>query len=424
MENLIDSSVSNVAGRFLFSSLHDRAIAVMKFLSSVAKELGVAEHVFVVGGAVRNYLMGEKIKDADVVLDSIAIGHGRDANWFAREVAKRVTAPTNVTTNQYGVGILTIKGPFVYDGQDLNGEIIEVANARKESYTGDGFGKGKGYKPTDVQPATIQEDILRRDFTVNTLLWRLLDLAEGPDKAEVIDLTGLGRQHVKERLLDTPLDPDRTFSDDPTRILRLGKFFLKYGLKPSSAVVEAIRRNAHKLQDMPWEAVGNILVRDLMPTVGAAKGLKFLKDFGILPSLVEMVQKTPPFAAYLTRQVASGNHDVDFLLDLADENLEPKALGFLSPAQRVALRSLASSMGTELAKKFLAVLKSPPVDSLALIEEFRLQGRDRGALVPMARVILLDHPELMDNPQAINSLIRQQLQNRLGDEIAGMITGK
>lgn len=234
--------------------------SLMMFLAREANQLGVGQHVYVVGGAVRNHLMGLPPKDIDVVVDSVSLGKGRDSAWFAEQVQRAIPTQTDLTTNQYGVAILTVKGSWVLDGQDLRGEVIEIANARKESYAGAG-GKGKGYKPDEVVPATITEDVNRREFTFNTLLWRMLDLAEGPDKAEVIDLTGVGRQHLREKLIQTPLDPDRTFSDDPTRMLRLVRFAVKYDMKVHPDVAAAVRRNAHRLMDMPWEAVGALLVR-------------------------------------------------------------------------------------------------------------------------------------------------------------------
>jgi tRNA nucleotidyltransferase/poly(A) polymerase len=384
----------------------------MKFLSKVSKTEGVAPHVYVVGGAVRNFLMGVPVKDVDIVIDSVALG-GYDSERFAKAVAEAIPAPTSLVTNQYGVAILTIKGDWILDGINLRGEVIEIANARKESYEGSG-GKGKGYKPTDVQPATIHEDIYRREFTVNTLLWRLLDLTSGPEHAEIVDLTGLGKQHLEERILQTPLDPDRTFKDDPTRILRLGKFLLKYGLKPSPDVLAAARRQAPQLQHMPWEAVATIVVRDILHTAGARKGLRFLEELGVLPVLVELVQKTPPFAAFLSRQFTNGDHSVELLLDLADLGLETKALGFLSKSQQELLRSLVTGLSHSESRKFFDVLKTPPTDNLALIEEFGLVGKERGVLVPWAREILLEHPEWADRPALLNDSLRERLRRLPG----------
>lgn len=386
-----------------------KAVALMKFLARVAIKNGVAEHVYVVGGAVRNHLMGITPKDIDVVVDSVSVGQGRDSEWFARKVADAIPVQTNLTTNQYGVAILTVKGEWVLDGVDLMGEVIEVANARKESYDGAG-GKGKGYKPTDVAPATIEEDVLRREFTFNTLLWRMLDLAHGPEKAEVIDITGLGRQHLEEKLIATPVDPDKTFRDDPTRQLRILKFLLRYDLKISPDVVASVKRNAHRLKDMPWEAVGNILVGDILKSAKATHGIRVMKSLGILDVLVEMIQETPPFAAYLTKQLANGNHSVELLLELADLGIAGRVLSFLTTEQRARFKELAQSMGGDESRQFLEVLRVPPVDNAALIQEFSLEGRDRGLLVPLAREAILLDPSLATHEVRLNDRVREALR--------------
>lgn len=403
---VMTNSITHVASRFMSAEEHRRSIALMKFLSSVARRLGVAEHIYVVGGAVRNFVISQPIKDIDVVIDSIALG-GKDSEWFAAQVARAIPVATNLTTNQYGVAILTVKGQWILDGEDLAGEVIEIANARKESYSGAG-GKGKGYKPTDVQPATIEEDVFRREFTFNTLLWRLLDLASGPDKAEVIDLTGVGRQHLEERLMHTPLDPDRTFTDDPTRMLRAIKFFVKYGLKLSSEVSASIKRNADKLHNMPWEAVATILVRDILETPKAREALKLMQALGLVDVLADMIRQSKPFASFMAGQMTL-DQDAQLLLDLAGLGLGDKAVSFLSPAQQERVREITVGMPRAEATTFLQALKQPPVDNMALITEFNIPPRDRGVLSQRARQMLLDDPTLVGSPARLTQKMRESM---------------
>lgn len=241
--------------------LHDKSIALMRFLSRVSESLGVGDHVYVVGGAVRNFVINRPINDIDIVIDSVALGGGRDSAWFANALQRAILpAQTSYVTNQYGVAILTVQGPWVLDGFDMSGEVIEIANARKESYGGAG---GKGYKPSEVEPATIEEDVARREFSFNTMLWRLSELASGPDKAQIIDLTGCGLDDLRRGLMRCPSDPDKTFSDDPTRMLRLVRFAVKYGFQPTPDVIDAVRRNASKLVNVPQNAVAQLLIKIL-----------------------------------------------------------------------------------------------------------------------------------------------------------------
>jgi len=415
------SQALQVVSRFINASSHARSVALMKFLSRATIDLGVAKSVFIVGGAVRNFLMdpdGSKypIKDLDVVIDSIALG--KDSEWLAKNLAQAIPAPTNITINAYGVAILTVKGEWELDGIPMRGEVIEIANARKESY-GESGGKGKGYKPTDVQPATIEDDVVRRDFTLNSLLWRMLDLANGPDKAEVIDLTGLGMQHLEERMLHTPLDPDRTFSDDPTRMLRLIKFSIKYELDLTDEVAASVRRNAHKMKQMPWEAIATILVRDILNTSQARDALLTMAHLGLIEPLADMIQSEPAFASYMAKQFSNGNRAVALLLDLSDLGLGSQPVGFLTKPQQIRLREITTGMVSDEADKFFEKLKKPPIDNAALIAEFNLQGRDRGALAPLAREAMLDTPRLAFQAGRLQDVVRAALGTSTRGRTAG-----
>lgn len=147
--------------------LHQKSIAIMKMLSHLADTLGVGDHVYVVGGAVRNFVINKPIKDIDLVIDSIALG-GRGSDWFADNLIKFVNGTKdNSAVDQYGVAIVSLPSDFDFDGVDLSKEVIEIANARTEKYGGD---SGKGYKPSEVIPASIEDDVIRREFTFNCLV--------------------------------------------------------------------------------------------------------------------------------------------------------------------------------------------------------------------------------------------------------------
>lgn len=388
---------------------NQKTTGLMRILSDVANHNGVGNHIYVVGGAVRNHLLGVPVKDIDVVVDSVAL-EGKDSDWFAKKVAKAIPVNSNVTTNQYGVAIITVCGDWTLDGAQMSGEVIEIANARKESYGGSG--KGKGYKPTDVQPATIEEDVYRREFTVNTLLWRLGDLTNGPDGAEVIDITGLGLRHLSEKVIQTPLDPDRTFSDDPTRMLRAIKFLVKYGLQISPEVETSIRKNAEKLQNMPWEAVSTILVQNILSGTGAREALVTMKPFGLIEVLAKMIATQRPFASFMAGQFQTTSHDVLLLLDMADLGLGSQSLGFLTTSQQASLRQIASSMTLAERTAFTALLRRPQVDNEGLISEFKLSGRDRQEPVRLAREALLQDPSLFYRPNEVENFIRVGLSSR------------
>jgi tRNA nucleotidyltransferase/poly(A) polymerase len=366
----------------------------MKFLSNVARKLGVAEHVYVVGGAVRNFLIGAPIKDIDVVVDSVGL-KGKDSGWFAEQVQKAIPVRANLTTNQYGVAILSISEPWELDGHEMKGETIEIANARKESYGGE---EGKGYKPHLVEPATIHEDLARREFTFNTLLWRLLDLEHGPGKAEVLDLTGLGKKHLEERILSTPVDPDKTFGDDPTRMLRAIKFVAKYGFKIPNDVAESIRRNAPMLKRMPWDAVRKIVTDDILDGPAPRRSVELMQELGLAQVLKEMLHETPGFAAALGRSLSEA--DIHLLLDLLDLGWAFKTpVGFLDRDGQLRLREVLLEHADDPAfeKAFVSALQKPPVDQQRLFTEYAIPPKERQSVSQIARRLLLDKPNLVSH---------------------------
>lgn len=395
-----------VASRFAASDTHDKSVALMKFLSRVTQTLGVAEHVYVVGGAVRNWLLQKPIKDIDVVVDSVALG--KDSDWLATQIAKKIKAPTHLTTNQYGVAILTVKGTWVLDGHNLQGEVIEIANARKESYGG---ASGKGYKPDTVEPATIEEDLKRREFTFNSLLWRLKDLTQGPEQAQVLDLLGVGRKHLEDLELRTPVDPDKTFSDDPTRMLRAIKFVARYGFKIPPDMLASIRKNASKLKQMPWDAVRKILVEDILAGPSPRASVTLLHDLGLGHVIGEILQTTPGFATALAKGLA--DKEIHLLLDLLDLGWVFKTpVSFLSRAEQIRLREvlLSHAEDPEFEAAFVAAILKPPIDQSRLFDVLGLAPKERGKVLPAARSAILTFPELSQNPGKLEAYLTKTLK--------------
>jgi tRNA nucleotidyltransferase/poly(A) polymerase/2'-5' RNA ligase len=391
-----------VASKIVMSA-HAKNIALMKWLSDLTRKLGVAEHTYVVGGAVRNFILNVPIKDVDIVIDTVKAKH--NSAWLAQQIEHAMKVPANVTTNQYGVAILTVKGDWVLDGENLKGEVIEIADARKESYGGHG---GKGYKPHMVEPATIEEDVYRREFSFNTLLWRLMDLVNGPEKAEVIDLTGCGLRDLHEGTLRCPREPDVVFSDDPTRMLRAIKFTGKYGFKIPLDVANSIRHNARKLKQMPWEAVASLLVGEVLSQPAAQRSLVQMRELGLLDAISEMIREQKPFATYMANQLRT-NRKVQLLLDLMDLGVPASTpISFLDRGGQDRLRQITVAMPEDVAGRFVDHLIKPPLDNMKVISQLSLDGPDRARIIPLARQLILETPALAtDGHRLTDEVIRR-----------------
>jgi poly(A) polymerase len=179
---------------------------VIALLKRAARDRGVT--AWVVGGYVRDKLLGRPHPNPDVVVER------GDALKLAERFAELAGADPPVVFERFGTAQVT-----------LPDHLVEFVNARAESYAPD------SRKP-DVRPATLEEDLRRRDFTINALL---MDL-----DGKVHDPLG-GRKDLEARILRTPTNPLRTFADDPLRMLRAVRFASELGFELAPDLLPAMR---------------------------------------------------------------------------------------------------------------------------------------------------------------------------------------
>lgn len=230
--------------------------ALCEKISEAASELGIPARV--IGGYVRDKILNRGNKrDMDVVCkgDGIALA-GRVAEKFPSQ--PKVNFFKNFGTAQIRVDIS--------EGESYE---IEFVGARKESY------RPESRKP-DVEPAGFEDDIMRRDFTINTLA---IDL-EKDNFGELLDPLG-GIQDLKDKIIRTPLPPDQTFIDDPLRMFRAIRFASQLQFKIHPDTWESIKRTADRIEIISRERVIdeiNKIVLSSRPSIG----FNLLKDSGLL----------------------------------------------------------------------------------------------------------------------------------------------
>ena len=165
---------------------------IFKTLATIVAEQNT--EAYVIGGYVRDLLLGRPSQDIDIVVHGSGIG-------LAEAAARRLgNLPVSVFKN-FGTAM------FRYKSME-----IEFVGARKESY------RANSRKPI-VEEGTIDDDQKRRDFTINALAISL----NKHDYGTLIDPFG-GLQHLEQRIIKTPLEPGITFSDDPLRMMRAIRF--------------------------------------------------------------------------------------------------------------------------------------------------------------------------------------------------------
>ena len=209
----------------------------------------VVEHDFeayIIGGYIRDIILKRSGKDKDI--DIVCVG---DGIALARKVAQGLNLRPPQVFKRFGTAMLRYKDTE-----------IEFVGARKESYTRD------SRKP-EVTPGTLIDDQNRRDFTINALAISLNQIVE----LKVIDPFGGIADLLEHKILKTPLDPDRTFSDDPLRMMRAIRFASQLDFRINPETFEGIKRNAHRISIVSQERITvelNKIVLSPKPSVGFA----------------------------------------------------------------------------------------------------------------------------------------------------------
>ncbi|MBO6170384.1 MAG: HD domain-containing protein [Bacteroidales bacterium] len=230
---------------------------IFKLVGEIAGQRGVK--AFVIGGYVRDCLLGRECTDIDIVVE----GSGID---FARAVGESCGRPVSYFPS-FGTAMLK-----------FHGDEIEFVGARKESY------RRESRKPI-VENGTLEDDQQRRDFTINALALSLM-----PDNfGEIVDPFG-GVRDLAAGIIRTPLDPDTTYSDDPLRMLRAVRFAsklstpeLEFQIVPES--MDSMRRLAGRLSILSVERIAEELVK-MLATPRPSMAFRLMDEAGLLPHIL------------------------------------------------------------------------------------------------------------------------------------------
>ncbi|MDA3615495.1 CCA tRNA nucleotidyltransferase [Polluticaenibacter yanchengensis] len=221
-------------------SLSGRESFLLNKIGRVADSLNL--EAYLIGGFVRDKILGRPTKDADVV----CIG---DGIAFAEAVAREFNPVPKVNVFKT-FGTAQIKLPDIE---------LEFVGARKESY------RSESRKP-DVEPGTIENDQDRRDFTINAMAISLNAQSFG----ELVDPFN-GIAHLQQKLIKTPLEPGITFSDDPLRMMRAIRFASQLQFQIHEETFEAITREKERIRIVSMERITdelNKIILSKKPSIG------------------------------------------------------------------------------------------------------------------------------------------------------------
>jgi len=239
---------------------NDPITKILRRITNIADRVGI--EVYLVGGVIRDRILGYSTKDVDIMV----IGNGIE---FARQIAYSFRLKKVLEYPKFGTAMI----PY----HDV---IIEVATARSEKYN------SNSRKPR-VSESDLMEDLARRDFTINALamslnnetLFQLMDYFEG-------------LKDLDAGIIRTPLDPIKTFSEDPLRILRAIRFATRLGFKIEDKTFRAISRVKERMEIVSQERITDELIKVLNVSNNPSRGFYLMKESGllsiILPEIVAM----------------------------------------------------------------------------------------------------------------------------------------
>jgi len=233
---------------------HTKIFQIITLSIIKARERGKKDtRCYLVGGYVRDYLIGKEPKDIDCVCNNID------------DVLAELETILNAKNIHFKKQVYQAFGTRLYHFLEEN---VEFVLPRRESY------REYTSRNPEIKEGTFKDDAFRRDFTVNAIYLSL----NPEDYLKPVDLTKRGISDLKKMVLDTPLDPSITFNEDPLRMLRLARFYAVKGFKPVKRVVESCKKNANRLSIIKIERVEE----EIMKSIVSPTYFEVLYELGLL----------------------------------------------------------------------------------------------------------------------------------------------
>ena len=303
------------------STASNRILSALGESSILLKELGElftknGYEISLVGGPVRDAVLGKQVKDLDLT-----------TNAKPDEIQKCLKGWAD---SIWDVGI-----KFGTVGAKLKDYVFEITTYRTEQY------EDTSRKPSVEFGKTLEEDLARRDFTINAMALRLPNF-------ELVDIYN-GLTDLNNKILRTPLDAQISFSEDPLRMLRAARFMSKLDLKPQADLVEAMKSLAERLKIVSMERI-NDEFNKLLLTDKPRPGIELLVETGVAEHFL-------PELPALKLEIDEHHHHKDVYqhsLTVLDQviDLENKHEPNIKPDLILRLAALLHDIGKPKTRKF------------------------------------------------------------------------
>ena len=243
----------------------------IKEIAKLIKGTQWENNVYLVGGAVRDLLMGKPIKDIDLCISKIN-GGIEFAEWVCKETDCYKNGSNPVVFTKFGTAKFNIRSIDKISNVD-----IECVQTRKEQY------HDENSRKPETTYGTILEDCLRRDLTINALYVNI-------SNDEVLDPSGKGLEDLHNCILRTPSDPDIVFKDDALRQLRVVRFASRFGWGIEKDTWVGLVKNAYRISTISQERITDEINKILI-SERPSYGIRQLHRCGLLKLVLPEVYK-------------------------------------------------------------------------------------------------------------------------------------
>ena len=229
---------------------------VVKEIANIIRGTEYENRVFVVGGFVRDLLMGNEPKDIDLLIDGNIEDGMAFAKWFCKKIGTYEEGENPILYGLYGTAMFQFMG-----------EKIECVAPRSEKYKEDS-------RNPEVSSCSIVDDCYRRDFTVNSMFINI-------STNELVDFSDNGLEDLKNKIIRSTSNPDIIFEQDPLRLLRAIRFACRLGFEIEDVTFNGIVKNAERIKIIVPERILDELNKIIM-CKKPSRGFYMLRRTGLL----------------------------------------------------------------------------------------------------------------------------------------------
>ncbi len=300
---------------------------IKEYIRTVIRGTEWEGHVYMVGGCVRDELMDCEIKDIDLCVD-LPSGGIRFAKWL-RDHGHSVKG-VSVYPN-YGTAMLHLKAFTEVE--------LEFVQTRKEKYI------DHSCRNPETAFGSIEDDCMRRDLTINALY---TDLSTG----DIIDITGMGVDDIRNHVIRTPNDPDIIYDDDPLRILRCIRFASRFGWEIEADTLEGLKRNVSRLDIIAKERIRDELDK-MLTCRHPVMAMKLLRETGAMHFVIPELEATYGMEQNEYHFGTVWEHTLKVVEQLQSDGLPLRMAALLHDIGKVSVRTVENGkvhfLGHELA---------------------------------------------------------------------------